>query len=175
MLSKKGFTLIELVVVIVIISILSAIALPKFVDLDVRAKAAVLKGALSAMKSAARIGNIYARTEPVTASGNVLIGNREILMINDYPVGRPNTLGGVSTGGFAGLLALMEVDAEISVIYSDNAVVRSALQAQDAVLILFIGDQCVAYQPPQASGGEPNYSNGVGAFSPGTEPKCNSL
>jgi len=175
MLSKKGFTLIELVVVIVIISILSAIALPKFGDLDVRAKAAVLKGALGSMRSAARIGNIYARTEPVTAMGNTLINNQEILMVNDYPVGRANDIGSGSPGDFAGLLALMEVDSEISVIYSDNEVLRTALQAQDTVMILFIGDQCVAYQPPQISDGDPSYSDGVGAYSPGTNPECSSL
>jgi prepilin-type N-terminal cleavage/methylation domain-containing protein len=172
MVSKKGFTLIELIIVIVVISILSAIALPRFVSLDVKAKEAVLKGALSSMKSAARIGNVFARTEPLTATGNILVENQEILMINDYPAGRANSIGSATPGDFAGLLALLEVDSEISVIYSDNELLRTALQTQGVVMILYIGDHCVAYQPPQVSSGEPNFTAGVGTYTPGANPRC---
>lgn len=40
---EKGFTLIELVVVIVLIGILAVIAAPKFIDLTSDAKSAVIK------------------------------------------------------------------------------------------------------------------------------------
>lgn len=52
---QKGFTLIELVVVIVILGILAATALPKFVDLTGDAEAAAIKGVAGGLNSASSI------------------------------------------------------------------------------------------------------------------------
>ena len=52
-LNQKGFTLVELVVVIVILGILAATAMPKFLDLNGDAKASVVKSLAGSIESSA--------------------------------------------------------------------------------------------------------------------------
>lgn len=54
-LNTKGFTLIELIMVIVIIAILAIVAIPRYLNIQDKAKIAVMKGVVGAIRSGIHI------------------------------------------------------------------------------------------------------------------------
>lgn len=67
---QRGFTLIELVMVIVILGVLAAVAIPKFVDLKTDARTAALNGVAGALSSSAAIN--YAARSANSTNGNAV-------------------------------------------------------------------------------------------------------
>ena len=80
--AQKGFTLIELVVVITILGILAAFAFPRFASLEVEARAATIDG----LAGSIRAGSALAHSMDLVGATVVMEGNT-IDMAFGYPSG----------------------------------------------------------------------------------------
>lgn len=82
---QAGFTLIELIVVIVILGIMAATALPKFNDMSTDARIAKMQAAAGAMKSAAAGAHAAYLIAGSPANNRVTIEGTTYTLTNGYP------------------------------------------------------------------------------------------
>jgi len=81
--AQRGFTLIELVVVITILGILAAFALPKFITLDSTARTATINGLAGSVRSAASLARGLSMA---TQNASVVsMEGASVTLVNNYP------------------------------------------------------------------------------------------
>ena len=122
----SGFTLIELVIVIVILGILAAAALPRFSDLSTDARLAAVNGLAGSLRSAASIAHATQLAKGYSENVAVTLEGVSIAMSGTYP-----TATSISTAisDFSGFTTLLDtaISPAVSVVFRLSGRVNCAV------------------------------------------------
>src|SRR5512143_3942453 len=98
---RDGFTLIELVVVITILGILAAFAVPRFASLEGQARVAAAQALAGSVRSGAALSHALWLAQGDPASTSVTMEGQAITMANGYPNAATIATTLADTTGFA--------------------------------------------------------------------------
>ncbi|MFT5635940.1 MAG: MSHA pilin protein MshA [Cognaticolwellia sp.] len=116
---QKGFTLIELVVVIVILGILAATAVPKFIDLTGDARKSAMQGVQGSISGAVNLAHAKALvSSQIGATGSIQVGSFHYALVNGYPAAVAVGDGSTSVLGL-GVGSLIELDTASDISFTD--------------------------------------------------------
>lgn len=90
---QSGFTLIELIMVIVILGILAAFALPRFADFSNQARVASMNGVAGSLRSASAITHAAVLAAGTPNASTITIEGAAIDLVNGYPAATANGIG----------------------------------------------------------------------------------
>ena len=83
--AQQGFTMIELVMVIVILGILAAVAMPRFYDLQTDARIAKAEAIFGTVRSASAIAHSAYLVKGDIATSVVQLEDKDVALTNGYP------------------------------------------------------------------------------------------